>query len=967
MKRRVFFLLFALLPMMAMAQWVVDDQGDVSKTNNDHVSYEYNRDTKTLRIYGTGEMWDGGDASLWYLHDSQSYATTIIIEEGVTHIGNQAFRGFEAVTSVTIPSTVTSIGSDAFYACRNLQSIDVPSSVNSIGQWAFADCTTLTSFTLKGNLNYCGEYVFQGCSSLKTINIASGVTSIPAKLCKDLNDHGGGLRYLETVNIAGTVESIGDEAFKGCQNLKTVNFEGTVLPTLGSNVFEDDGSDRKIYVPGHYSYRDESTWSNDYKNAIIVHGSCGDNVTFELNIANKVLTISGTGAMTDYVASSDVPWYVSPSKKSPVESVIVNEGVTHIGANAFTYLDQVTSVSLPSTLLSIGSYAFNYCQMLPTITIPNSVTTIRDWAFKSCDGMKTITIGSGVTKIGIDAFSGCTAMTDVYCNADPANLTWDAPTIQNFKLDKQTLCHVPVGTEAAWVANANYNVINLTFTNDFTQNVTGMGTEAEPYVIMNAADWNRMVGEQYFTADLEGKYFRQGANIELDRDVKNNITPIETFDGHYDGAGYYFSGINIECLNETDNAALFINVVNSSSIKNVIIKSGTFKSSTESDAAPLAIYMRGASRIENCHVLKDVTVIGKNASGLVDNMTNYDNSSTITACSSQATVNSVFYTTGLVTSFGTGSLTDCLYLGGDNLHTEDTELTNYFTRAVTKSIDDAKPVNCYYINPNLSDTYASQRPNALHDNSGFLQLLRQRDNFLEHAAGGLDKADYNYDLTIRERILYKDKCWNTIVLPFDFDTTLSSDLNNGSVIRELQSATVENKTLNLTFSTAPVTTIKAGVPYIIRWTYEVGSANHLAHPLFEKPVIDNTDHSYDNGETGDKRVRFVGTYAKLTFTDANKAGVYVMGNSNKLQPVKSGANLAAFSAYFKIGEDDAPAQVNSININFGEDSTTGISSIENGILNIENAADGCYTLDGKRINSQSSNGIYINNGVKIVK
>ena len=967
MKRRVFFLLFALLPMMAMAQWVVDDQGDVSKTNNDHVSYEYNRDTKTLRIYGTGEMWDGGDASLWYLHDSQSYATTIIIEEGVTHIGNQAFRGFEAVTSVTIPSTVTSIGSDAFYACRNLQSINVPSSVNSIGQWAFADCTALTSFTLKGNLNYCGEYVFQGCSSLKTINIASGVTSIPAKLCKDLNDHGGGLRYLEAVNIAGTVESIGNEAFKGCQNLKTVNFEGTVLPTLGSNVFEDDGSDRKIYVPGHYSYRDESTWSDDYKNAFIVHGSCGDNVTFELNIANKVLTISGTGAMAEYVASSNVPWSVSASKKSPVESVIVNEGVTHIGANAFTNLDQVTSVSLPSTLLSIGSYAFNYCQKLPTITIPNSVTTIRDWAFKSCDGMKTITIGSGVTKIGIDAFSGCTAMTDVYCNADPANLTWDAPTIQNFKLDKQTLCHVPVGTEAAWFANANYNVINLTFTNDFTQNVTGMGTEAEPYVIMNAADWNRMVGEQYFTADLEGKYFRQGANIELDRDVKNNITPIETFDGHYDGAGYYFSGINIECLNETDHAALFIDVVNSSSIKNVIIKSGTFKSSTERDAAPLAIYMHGASRIENCHVLKDVTVIGKNASGLVDNMTNNDNSSTITACSSQATVNSIFYTTGLVTSFGTGSLTDCLYLGGDNLHTEDTELTNHFTWAVTKSEGGAKPVNCYYINPNLSDTYASQRPNALHDNSGFLQLLRQRDNFLEHAAGGLDKADYNYDLTIRERTLYKDKCWNTIVLPFDFDTTLSSDLNNGTVIRELQSASVENKTLNLTFSTAPVTTIKAGVPYIIRWTYEVGSANHLAHPQFEKPVIDNTDHSYDNGETGDKRVRFVGTYAKLTFTDANKAGVYVMGNSNKLQPVKSGVNLAAFSAYFKIGEDDAPAQVNSININFGEDSTTGISSIENGILNIENAADGCYTLDGKRINSQSSNGIYINNGVKIVK
>ena len=105
-------------------------------------------------------------------------------------------------------------------------------------------------------------------------------------------------------------------------------------------------------------------------------GTCGDNVTWTLNTSTGALTISGTGAMTDYTSSSRAPWY---SYRSSITSVSIGSGVTKIGNHAFNgNYSRLTSVTIPNSVTSIGIYAFINCSGLTSVTIPASVTSIRD-------------------------------------------------------------------------------------------------------------------------------------------------------------------------------------------------------------------------------------------------------------------------------------------------------------------------------------------------------------------------------------------------------------------------------------------------------------------------------------------------------------------------------------------------------------------------------------------------------------
>jgi hypothetical protein len=93
-----------------------------------------------------------------------------------------------------------------------------------------------------------------------------------------------------------------------------------------------------------------------------------------------------------------------------------------------------------------------------------------------------------------------------------------------------------------------------------------------------------------------------------------------------------------------------------------------------------------------------------------------------------------------------------------------------------------------------------------------------------------------------------------------------------------------------------------------------------------------------------------------------------MGDGNKLYYPESGASIGAQRAYFKIGSGEALArQLTAFRINFGEDDATGIISIENGKLKIENDADAWYSLDGRKLSGKPSvKGVYVNNGRKVI-
>ncbi len=122
-------------------------------------------------------------------------------------------------------------------------------------------------------------------------------------------------------------------------------------------------------------------------NAQMFSGTCGEGVNWSLDTETGVLSITGTGSMSNYSYNSSAPWY---SYRSSIKSVTISDSVTSIGDHSFSYCSSLTSIDIPNSITSIGSYAFFGCTGLTNIDIPNSVTSIGRYAFNICTSLTTI-------------------------------------------------------------------------------------------------------------------------------------------------------------------------------------------------------------------------------------------------------------------------------------------------------------------------------------------------------------------------------------------------------------------------------------------------------------------------------------------------------------------------------------------------------------------------------------------------
>lgn len=160
--------------------------------------------------------------------------------------------------------------------------------------------------------------------------------------------------------------------------------------------------------------------------------TCGDDLTWEVD-DEGVLTISGKGAMDDY-ANDPAPW-----AEESVVKIVLEEGVTTIGAYAFCDMEDVTAVSLPSTLLTIDAGAFQMCTMLETLKLPEKLQGIGEKAFEGCASLTgTLTIPGSVALVGNGAFMDCDGLTGVNVGSGLAVLSEglfaDCENLKNVKL-----------------------------------------------------------------------------------------------------------------------------------------------------------------------------------------------------------------------------------------------------------------------------------------------------------------------------------------------------------------------------------------------------------------------------------------------------------------------------------------------------------------------------------------------------
>ena len=254
--KRILYICIALL-------FVVNGYSQSGQDGN--VSWEIVDSTLTLT--GTGAMKDydyTDNRAPWYPH--RSLIKTVVVEHGLTTIGNSAFALCSALANIAINDSVTSIGDNAFLVCRNLTAISLPDSTKTIGALAFGACSGLTSIDIPAEVSYIGEGAFSGCSSLSAINVDAdnGVYKdvdgiVFSKDEKELliypagkeassytvPDHVTALGYgafincenLTRLELQDSLTTIGREAFYNCSNLSIVIIPGTVT-TIGDNAFQ---------------------------------------------------------------------------------------------------------------------------------------------------------------------------------------------------------------------------------------------------------------------------------------------------------------------------------------------------------------------------------------------------------------------------------------------------------------------------------------------------------------------------------------------------------------------------------------------------------------------------------------------------------------------------------------------------------------------------------------------------------
>ena len=256
-----------------------------------------------LTITGAGPMADYGAYGPWYIAHLTDIKK-VVVQEGVTTIGDHAFANLSYVTSVTIPSSITSIGAHAFEKCRLGGAVTLPEGLTAIGDFAFSG-SGMASLTLPESLRTIGNSAFLFCS-LRELTIPDGVTSIgTGAFCN---------ASLTSVKLPASGVTLGDSLFQECENLTDVTLPAD-LTVIGPSMFENCGSLKNVTIPSGVTH-----------------------------IGNAA-----------FAACEALP------------EIRLPDGMEALGSEAFVGCRAVTKVYIPRSLTSIGEAAFRICEGLTDV------------------------------------------------------------------------------------------------------------------------------------------------------------------------------------------------------------------------------------------------------------------------------------------------------------------------------------------------------------------------------------------------------------------------------------------------------------------------------------------------------------------------------------------------------------------------------------------------------------------------
>ena len=389
-----------------------------------------------MTISGNGAMKNYSYKSEmpWFKYNDK--IKSVVVEKGVTSIGDYAFYGMPNMTAIQLPEGIKTIGEYAFKNSTKLDKIELPSTVKKIGESAFFGCTGLTKINIPEGIYTIWGYTFKNCTNLAEI-------TLPSTLIKIDEAAFYGCTSLKELQIPDNVSIIGIYCFKNCSNLSTLTlpkaltgireaaFYGTgitelVIPknvkTIGKYAFKNCVKLNNIQLPEALKKIDDSAFYSCTGLTIL---EIPDNVT----------------EICDYAFR----------KCTGIQNVKFSQNLTKIGESAFYGCESMNELNLPDSITNIGSYAFKNCSNVKKVQIPEALETIKESSFYGCIGIIEIEIPTAVESIENYAFASCSALRTMYFNGDrpeigayafarvsakayypSENATWTQEVMQNY-------------------------------------------------------------------------------------------------------------------------------------------------------------------------------------------------------------------------------------------------------------------------------------------------------------------------------------------------------------------------------------------------------------------------------------------------------------------------------------------------------------------------------------------------------
>lgn len=375
------------------------------------------------RLYEIGGSAFFGCADLKRIH----------LGKRVKSIGTFAFDACHKLVDINFPASLETIGFHAFQSCTGLQEVVLPEGLKELGSSAFSYCLSLERVTLPSTLAVIEESAFSRCHRLTEIVIPEGVTSL-------LYEAFEGCTYLNCITLPASLTTL-EEPFNRCPNV-------TVVVKPGSAAEAYCQSQGIPCTTGAVKPRALSDYS-DSRYAYCLNKN-GTAVVWRYFGDEAHLTVPSVLDGRQVTSIEQLTF----SGKDNLRSVVIPEGVTYVGAYAFSVCRNLERVSLPASVgqSGLGSNPFTSCDSLREInlaggavgvwledgvlferspywgvtlvtyptglkadsyTVPATTSYIGDSAFVDADHLRRVVIPATVTRISEYAFSGCTNMTAV--------------------------------------------------------------------------------------------------------------------------------------------------------------------------------------------------------------------------------------------------------------------------------------------------------------------------------------------------------------------------------------------------------------------------------------------------------------------------------------------------------------------------------------------------------------------------